>query len=254
MDVNREAECVEAAFVAECLSDGITVRRVGGGVAARAERDPGHFWTRAFGFDRQLTDEELLEILDFHQGAGELQLAPWAFPPGWEEIRAANGLGEAGSWLKLGCEIGAVRHRDDTAFSITEIGPDQAGDWAGVIASGFGLEDHLVETLIRSVGRPDARHFVAWDGATAVGAACLYRQRELGYLTTAATLESHRNRGVQSALISRRAKEAAAEGCSRLVAETGKPLPRAKNSSFNNLARAGLRPLYERRNFQSDSR
>jgi GNAT superfamily N-acetyltransferase len=50
-----------------------------------------------------------------------------------------------------------------------------------------------------------------------------YRYEDVGCLTTAATLPSHRNRGIQSALISRRAKEAAADGCRRLVAETGKP-------------------------------
>ncbi|GAA3433956.1 GNAT family N-acetyltransferase [Kutzneria kofuensis] len=252
--MRREAERVEAAFVTECLSEGITLRRLAGGVVAEAPDDPGHFWTRAFGFDRQLTDDELLAILDFHQGVGELQLAPWALPPSWEEIREANGLVETQPWVKLGCEIGEVRHSDDTAFSITEIGPGRAGDWAAVIASGFGIAAHLVKVLTRSVGRPDARHFVAWDGAQAVGAACLYRQGDLGYLTTAATLASHRNRGIQSALITRRAKEAAADGCRNLVAETGKPAPGRKNSSFGNLTRAGLRPLHERRSFQSDSR
>jgi GNAT superfamily N-acetyltransferase len=195
-----------------------------------------------------------LGILDFHQGVGELQLAPWAFPSGWERIRLAHGLVEMDPWVKLGCEIGAVRHRHDTESSITEIDAEQARDWADVITSGFGLGEHLTATLAHSVGRPGARHFIAWRGPRAVGAACLYQQGELGYLTTTATLASHRGRGVQSALISRRAKEAAAAGCRRLVAETGLPAPGRPNPSLRNLARAGLRPRYVRRNYQSDSR
>ncbi|MFC0546093.1 GNAT family N-acetyltransferase [Kutzneria chonburiensis] len=251
--MHREAERVEAAFVTECLSEGIVTYRVGGGVVAKATPDPGHFWTRAFAFDRPLTDEEMLSILDFHQGAGELQLAPWAFPPGWERIRRSHGLIEADPWVKVACDIGQARC-DDSAFPITEIGAIQADEWAGVIAGGFGLGPHLRPTLAASVGKPGARHFIAWDGAQAVGAACLYQQGELGYLTTTATVASHRGRGIQSALISRRVKEAAAAGCQRLVAETGQPAPGRPNPSFGNLTRAGLRPLHVRRNFQSDSR
>jgi GNAT superfamily N-acetyltransferase len=252
--VHREAERVEAAFVTACLSEGISTYQVAGGVVAKAPRDPGHFWTRAFAFDRQLTDEEMLSILDFHRGAGELQLAPWAFPPGWERIRRAHGLVEMDPWVKLGCDIDQVRPGADGTLPITEIGPAQAAEWADVIADGFGLGPHLRPTLAASVGKPGARHFLAWDGARAVGAACLYQHGELGYLTTTATRASHRGRGVQSALISRRAKEAAAAGCRRLVAETGQPAPGRPNPSFGNLTRVGLRPRYVRRNFQSDSR
>ncbi|MFC0432640.1 GNAT family N-acetyltransferase [Kutzneria buriramensis] len=253
--MQREAERVEAAFVTECLSDGVSTHRVGSGVAAAAGGDPRHFWTRAFGFDARLTDDEFAGILDFYRGGSALlQLPPWALPPSWHEFR--RDLTETTPWLKLGGPIEAIRHSDDTAFSITEIGTGQAHDWASVVAQGFGIAGHLEPVLARSVGRPHARHFVAWDGATAVGAACLYQRGELGYLTTTATLASHRDRGIQSALISRRAKEAAAAGCARLVAETGKPTRDGKNSSFNNLTRAGLEPLYERRNWllQSDSR
>jgi GNAT superfamily N-acetyltransferase len=252
--VHREAERVEAAFVTECLSEGISTYRVAGGVVAKAPPDPGHFWTRAFAFDRQLTDEELLAILDFHQGAGELQLAPWAFPPGWEQIRRAHGLVEMEPWVKLGCAVEDARPDDGSAFPITEIGPAQAGEWTDVIARGFGLGPHLRPTLAASVGKPGARHFIAWDGTQAVGAACLYRRGEVAYLTTTATLASRRGRGVQSALISHRAKEAAAAGCRRLVAETGQPGPGRPNPSFGNLTRVGLRPHHIRRNFQSDSR
>jgi GNAT superfamily N-acetyltransferase len=252
--VHREAERVEAAFVTECLSEGISTYRVGGGVVAKAPPDPGHFWTRAFGFDRPLTDREMLAILDFHQGAGELQLAPWAFPPGWERIRRAHGLVEMDPWVKLACDADQTRPDADSAFPITEIGPAQADEWAGVIADGFGLGPHLRPTLAASVGKPGARHFIAWDGEQAIGAACLYQNGELGYLTTTATLPSHRGRGVQSALIGRRVKEAAAAGCHRLVAETGQPAPGRPNPSFGNLTRAGLRPQYVRRNFQSDNR
>ena len=63
-----------------------------------------------------------------------------------------------------------------------------------------------------------------------------------GYLTAAATAESHRQRGAQSALIARRIERARALGCTGLAVETLTML----QHSMRNLERAGFRVAYEK--------
>lgn len=250
-----QAEQAESKYLKQALSTGpaISTRAIGTGIAFAADNDPSLFWTRAIGFTGQLTDDDLTAILAFYRHrrvpAAMLQLAPWALPPSWPELREAHALEEGPAWFKLGCEIDDARHLGDTDLPITEVDQDHAAAWAHVVRQGFGIPGHLEPALTHSVGRPGVRHFVAWAGTRAVGAASLFVDGEVGYLTTAATLPSHRNRGVQSALIGRRAREAASAGCRRLVAETGKPLADEHNPSLGNLLRAGLKPLHERRNW-----
>jgi GNAT superfamily N-acetyltransferase len=100
-----------------------------------------------------------------------------------------------------------------------------------------------------SLAHPCFHPFAAWDGDEIVATANLFIHGEIGSLNTAATLPSHRNRGAQSALIAARAKEAANAGCRWLCAETGRPADGEINPSLNNLASAGLRPLYYRQNW-----
>jgi len=102
--------------------------------------------------------------------------------------------------------------------------------------------------LAAGLANPSFRPFTAWDGDEIV-ATNLFICGEVGSLNTAATLPTHRNRGAQSALIAARAKEAANAGCHWLCAETGRPADGETNPSLNNLASAGLRPLYYRQNW-----
>lgn len=249
------AERAEAEFMARSAADnpGVSMIRVGTGVAIATENDASLFWTRSFGFTDRLTRADVGAILDFYQAqrvpTAMLQFAPWVLPPDWPEICAVHGLTADTTWVKLGCEMASVVPKGDTDLPITEVSQAQAAKWAAVIRQGFGIPRRLTRALTVPVSRPGMRHFVAWDGNEPVGAACLFVDGEVGYLTTAATLPSHRNRGIQSAMISRRAKEAAAAGCRMLVAETGKPFEHGTNSSLNNLTRAGMQPLYPRRNW-----
>ena len=110
-------------------------------------------------------------------------------------------------------------------------------------------DEGLADMLTAGVACPNFRPFAAWDGDEIVATANLYINGAMASLNTTSTLASHRNRGAQSALIAARVKEAAAAGCRWLCAEVGRPENGEKNQSSNNLIRAGLRPLYDRRNW-----
>jgi GNAT superfamily N-acetyltransferase len=106
--------------------------------------------------------------------------------------------------------------------------------------------DPLGETMwpeyARSAGKNNFFHYMAFDGARPVAIAALCIFEDLGYLTMAATAESHRQRGAQQALIAQRVKRAEQIGCSILVSETLYML----EHSFRNLQRAGFEEIYEK--------
>ncbi len=71
-----------------------------------------------------------------------------------------------------------------------------------------------------------------------------------GYLGPAVTLESHRGRGAQSALIARRLREAAALGVDLVTVETAAETDeRPVVQSYRNLRRLGFEEAYRRPNY-----
>ena len=83
---------------------------------------------------------------------------------------------------------------------------------------------------------------MAFDGARPVAIAALCVFEDIGYLMAAATVESHRRRGAQQALIAKRAERAEQLGCSSQVSETLYML----EHSYRNLQRAGFCEAYEK--------
>jgi GNAT superfamily N-acetyltransferase len=106
--------------------------------------------------------------------------------------------------------------------------------------------DHLGESLwpgyAMSAGKPGFFHYMAFDGKRPVATAALCVFEDLGYLLSAATVEDHRKRGAQQALIAKRVEQAEQIGCSIVVSETLYML----EHSYRNLQRAGFREVYEK--------
>jgi GNAT superfamily N-acetyltransferase len=112
----------------------------------------------------------------------------------------------------------------------------------------------LTDMMAATSRYPGFRSFAVWDGPEIVAGANLFIRGEVASLNAGATLPSHRSQGAQSALIAARVKAARQAGCRWLVAETGNPDPGTINHSLNNMRRAGLRPQYVRRTFDSSFR
>ncbi|GAA1872952.1 GNAT family N-acetyltransferase [Asanoa iriomotensis] len=234
-----------------------TAARIGGGIALSMRHDPVAYWSKAlgFGYTEPITGAVVDRVVDFYRAAGTptavIQVAPSVLPPDWDEISARHGLRPMSPWLKLAAPLACVRPSGGTRLWVTEVGPDDAEEWAAVLLRGFGMPtDGLARMVAAAAGNPAVRTFGAWDGADLVGAAGLFVHGELALFNGAATLPAHRNQGVQTALITARLDAAQAAGCRWLVAETGKPAPGTTSPSLDNLLRAGLRIRYARQNWR----
>lgn len=126
------------------------------------------------------------------------------------------------------------------SFVIREIGV------AAFAAAQATLGDVVMESFVRTLGKPGFRHYVAYDGSRPVALAALANFDGIGYLTNASTVQSDRGRGAQSELIAHRVAVAKSLGCAHVVSRTLTML----EHSFNNPQRAGFREVFEQEVFE----
>jgi len=234
---------------------GIATTRIGGGVALSILHDVTGFWNKAlgFGFEEPVTYELIGRVVDFYRSQGNtrttFQIAHSVLPPDWEEIRAAFGLRPTSHYVKLACRVEDF-WPGESKLDVEPVRPEDVRQWATVTFRGFGMpEEGFTEMLAATYDHPDFHPLAAWDGDTMVATGSLFVRGQIGALTADATLREYRNQGAQSALLARRAELAAELGCRWLVTETGLPQEGRPNPSLNNMLRAGLLPMYSRRNW-----
>lgn len=178
------------------------------------------------------------------------------------ELFATEGVKRFFVWLSPGPDMGVVRGwlqagglcrirrtgyptlcrsvRSPLQFKTDlEIREVSAGEIADISEQ---LGDAVWPGYLRSAGRQGFFHYMAFDGERPVAIAALCVFEDIGYLLSAATAESHRQRGAQQALIAKRVERAEQIGCSMLVSETLYML----EHSYRNLQRAGFAEVYEK--------
>ncbi|MFK3981752.1 GNAT family N-acetyltransferase [Micromonospora sp. NPDC050397] len=263
-DLTRIAELTEAELNLKCVTlmsergraaRGMTGGRIGGGVSLVTRSDPsGGYWnkTLGLGFTEPVTEKLIGEVIDFHREQGSpsarLQIAPEVLPADWDDICSAYGLTPAEQLVKLACRIEDFKP-GGTDLRVGPVGVEDAEQWAKLLFDIFGMPEHFDSIFAAGVRSGEFLAFAAWDGDEMVAGANLYLNGEVASLNSGATRESHRRRGLQTALVAARAEAAAAAGCRWLVSETGKPAEGTSNPSLNNMIRSGLTPLYDRRSW-----
>lgn len=259
------AEAAEAEFMYQYESSappavrralGISTTRIGGGVALSMRHDVTGYWSKALGFgvSEPVTAELVDDLVAFYVAerapGAVLQIAPALLPHDWPEIARRHRLTSTSRWIKLFAAIDDVQTSHPTHLSVRPVDPADFPRWASTTLRGFGMPtDGLADMMAAALTHPGFHPFAAWDGDEMVATANLFVHGSVGSLNSTATLDTHRNRGAQSALIAVRAKAAAIAGCRWLSAETGRPGVGEVNPSLNNLLRGGLRPLYDRENW-----
>jgi hypothetical protein len=244
----RELEWVSSEYLLRWLDPmpDVTIAAFG---AARAIRTPDAAETDFLNTVHRLLPEEASQVPSIAAHYAEAGVHPWLeLMPAPDFADLATALAEAG-----GRQIGflAVSERELPAppaadppagVTIEAVGKD-VDDFARVMAAGHEVPaGHLEDAIGRMrhhAGVAGARLYLARvDGVPAAGAVLLLAP-PVAYLANAATVEAHRRRGCQSALIQRRLADGAAAGCARAAVLTG-----WGSQSHANVARAGFRGAY----------
>lgn len=217
--------------------------------------EPATIFRRATGLGvGQATSESELDDVLAHMNASGLRyavpVAPHSRPAALASWLEKRGFTRGYAWMKFRrpCD-GAPQVECD--LKIRVIGREFGGEFGRVVAEGFGLAPAIGPWVAALAGRPNWICLMAFAGATPVAAGAVYVNGEYAWLGFGATLESHRRRGAQTALLVRRLSEAAARGARVAVTETGERLPDKPSNSYRNILRVGFEEMYLRQNYMS---
>jgi GNAT superfamily N-acetyltransferase len=259
----HEAEWIEAEAWADAAEAaprwvraalGVQTSRWGPTVVLRASRVDSLLFNRVFGLVGAGSQAPRL-LEEAIRAYGEAEVARFLLhvtsaDPSWTTLIRRHGLAPfRRPWVKL------ARGRSERVpalpctLPIDTVRPAEAGDYGRVLAHGLEATDSAIPLFAATVGRPGWTTLVARDEGTIVGVAALFVRDGIASLAGAATVPSHRRRGIQGALMVRRIRMALDLGCTVIAGETGVAVSGQPNSSCNNMLRCGLDVVGTIRNF-----
>jgi GNAT superfamily N-acetyltransferase len=198
------------------------------------------------------TRDEIRELAERFAREGSprafIQVTPGAAPAQIRDWLAAEGFVLHNRWARLWRSTDAPPPPNG-GVRIERVGRERAETFGKIFAAGFKLEGPVVDWTAGLVGLPRWRHYLAYLGDEPVGTAAMMPDDRFAWFGSAATLETARRKGVQSALLAHRLTEAARLGCAYAVLETAEDLPDKPAPSFRNTTRLGFQLAYHRENW-----
>jgi GNAT superfamily N-acetyltransferase len=232
-------------------------RRVGGATLMKSELAPDSPMLNrvvGLGIEQPATEAIIDEISAAMDGVRYfVAISPSARPAGVSEWLSARGFVPGWGWMQFTRSVEDAPAAE-TNLRIELIGAERSADFARVLVHGFELPPALHDWARAVPAIPGWSAWLALDGEIAVGSGALFVDGELGYLGFGATLESHRGRGSQTAMLAARIRHAAALGCRVVITETGEKLPDRPSKSYRNIVRAGFREEFVVRNWLAPPR
>jgi GNAT superfamily N-acetyltransferase len=214
--------------------------------------DPFYNRVVGLGISETASQDQMDEIIERYRSNGVenfwIQIGPTAQPDYLWEWLEQRGFFANGSWVK------AIRDTStppfvDTGMELQVIDSEWADAFAAVGVEAYGLPEIIFPMLAATVGRPEWKHYLAFDGDFPAAAAAMHIGNDAAWLGFMGTRPSHQRRGAQTALITRRIYDASLAGCRWVVSDTVEHDPEKPNRSLLNLERMGFHTAYWRVNF-----
>lgn len=241
---------------------GIEALRTGGLLRLTAAGFDHPFFNRVMGVGTERPAEAEVEALVAHYrevGVRRwmMQVLPAAETQAFRAACREHGLVKLRGWAKhlapasLEVEAGTELRLERIAGGSA---PAREDAWAKIVVETFKMDPAVVGWLRGLAADPAWHLYLALDGDRPVATAALWAsgagsEPRVGELDFAGTLESHRGRGAQSALVARRFRDAREMGLEWIATETDEPPEGRTNPSRENLVRLGLPVLHVRSNW-----
>jgi GNAT superfamily N-acetyltransferase len=259
----ERAEWIEAEAWADAIDRapqwlraavGGRVLRLGSAMALCAQRADSLLFNRLFAgtLGPRRAEPILDDVLAYYDTADVRRFFVHvdAAEPRWSELLERRDLRRFHRpWIKLARTRSTAVAPLRSAVPVGAARPDEAQAYGRVLAQGLGGGGGAAALLAATVKRRGWTTFVARDEGHVVAAAGLFVRDGIAYLAGAATVPTHRRRGIQGALVARRVELALDMGCTVIASETGAAVAGEANSSYNNMLRCGLRPIATIHNF-----
>jgi GNAT superfamily N-acetyltransferase len=196
----------------------------------------------------------LADALDWIESVGVDSYVP-VKPRTAEASAAEHHLKDRGyelgyAWMKFVRDPSPSALSEPEGVEVVELGAGEGEPLGRIGAEGFNLPPWAAALFRDLPSREGWRCYAAEiDGEPQACAAMLIHDgvAEFGI---AATLETARGRGCQTALLHRRIEDARAAGCRTLFVETGERTTDRPSASYRNILRAGFKEAYVRPNWR----
>lgn len=153
------------------------------------------------------------------------------------------------NWVKLTRPASVSPLRHSGAVEVRLAGAVQAELFGELMCRGFGFPPSLAPLWSAIVGKAGWSCHLAYIDDTPVGSGIMYAAGGYAWLGGGTTIADYRNRGVQSALINDRLKIGTERGVTVFAVETAEPEAGKSRVSYDNLVKAGFKPVYTRQNY-----
>lgn len=254
IEIEMNEDRIRAAAPDVARACGLGFERIGSAAVVIASHVSAFTYSRAIGLgiESPATEDELDAAIGCLAGSGAPEFyvthGPHTLPATMVQWMTDRGLERHNQVSKLWRDVSAPRPVN-TGLVIDRIDKYQAEAFARLSAEVFQFPAEVARWLTATVGRARWTHYLAFDRAKPVATAAMFVSGEVACFGMAATLESHRGQGAQLGLIARRIRDAAAQGCRIIAAETTENTPDTPSPSFRNLKRAGFQVAYPRINY-----
>ena len=179
-----------------------------------------------------------------------VQVNPQAITPEVDGWLLARGFVARPGLAKLSrTAVAVVEVPLEMVVRVVEIDVADVGTFEAIVAAPLMVPEEMRPGIRSTIGHARWRYYLALRDERPIAGAALYAGEEVGWCGLAATVESERGRGAQTALLARRIQDAAASGCQWVVAETPLEKPDRPNPSIRNMRRLGFEVHHQRRNY-----
>ena len=240
---------------------GLEVRALGGATLLIAPGFPTPLFNRAIGLgmSSRTSMMQVRKIEDIYRKAGSvgwwLHWNPFAVPQDLFDSMLEWGFTQPKrrSWAKM-LRSAAPAPVIDTDLTVDKARDEQVSALVDCIVEAFEMPPFMAQWLALLHERPRWKLYAVTDHGAVVGGGCLFLDGDSAWLGMGSVLPSHRRRGGQGALMSRRIADAIAHGATKLVTETGEAIADESNSSLANMARCGFHCVASRMNLVAPGR
>jgi hypothetical protein len=234
---------------------GLHIDHLGSALVLSLTRSDDPFYSRVLGLglvepvEEWMIDELMEYIFDTGTKYFTVHICPQTQPDDVHDWLRWRGFWQADRHAKFIYDNPHPKlYTGDLRIELT--GADYADAFAFVTTQAFGIQDYIFPWMKACVGRPNWYHYTAWDDYQPIAAGALYVCGEIGWLGHGSTLPSHRRRGAQAAILSRRLEDGLAAGCKWFISDTKEDTPEDPSPSYRNMLRNGFKLAYYRWNYQ----
>lgn len=227
--------------------EGVEVKRFGHAVAFYSEKMPWPMFNTIKGVCTDDIDciDDMIDYYSARSRKAQFEIVPSQVDNKLLQALSKRGFHQSGFHTSMYGQADDTPDDKDNGVHIKQLTEADFTDYAVIHCRSTGLPDdgipHVADNNRILYRRPGWKYFMALIDESPAAVGVMYSNRSIASFTFAGTLPTYRNKGCQQALLRRRIREAAADGCDYVVSQAG-----FLTQSHRNMEKVGMRIGYVR--------